>query len=750
MRLDVVLHVLLELLGGDRPLHQADRRLDDLSADGVRRRRDAAFEHVRQLHDDVLDLGRPDPVARRLDDVVGAADVVVVPVLVLPRQVARVVDAAAPGLGRLLLVLVVAEEDAGVRIVARGAHDDFAVLARRHAVALFVHEVDAVVRDRLAHRAGLQAVADQVRQRERRLGLAEAFVDPQAGRLLELHEHLGVERLAGRRRVADGAEVVFRDVLLDEHPVHRRRCAECRDLVLGEHRQDLLRVEAREVVGEDRAFAEPLPVQLAPERLAPARLRDGEVQPVRLDEVPVLRRHVVPQRVLVAVQRHLRIARRARREEHEHRVVTAGRVDRPRIDRGIAVDLAVVGVPALALAVDDDLDERRRPRRRRQLLLGQLRLMGGLPVRRAEDRLDVARLEPVGEVVGHELVRRGNHHRADLVAGEDDRPELVVALQHEHDLVAPPDPQRRHEVRRAVRILRHVLEREAALGEVVGDVQHRQALRIAAGDLVHDVEGEVESLDVLERDVLQRAVRVLFNRDEVLHDARRGRLAVRGAHHRERLVALVRHDHREKRALLTADGDHPVRNGRTVEGGVARLQDLLMLADAQLELPAQDVVVLLAAMGRGVDRRVLEPRVVVVGDEIRCRLAVAEMRRHVADFDALLARRHDAFARARHLQVGELGRVPLQQRRQVDAEDERALVQERERGIALGRLDRTALLLAYAGPLRQPSQRQALDFAHLTNAFGDSTQRLLCLHRVHFLLSCLLWFLSLTWFGLRP
>ena len=191
-------------------------------------------------------------------------------------------------------------------------------------------------------------------------------------------------------------------------------------------------------------------------------------------------------------------------------------------------------------------------------------------------------------------------------------------------------------------------------------MQHRQALRIAAGDLVHDVEGEVEPLGVLERDVLQRPVCVLLDLDEALDDARRGRLAVRGAHHRQRLLALARHDHREERALLAPDGDHPVRNRRPVEGGIPCFQDLFVLADAQLELSAKNVVVLLPSVGRGVDRRVLEPGIVVVGHEIRRRLAVAEMRGHVADLDALLARRHDAFARARHLQVGELGRMALQ------------------------------------------------------------------------------------------
>ena len=395
------------------------------------------------------------------------------------------------------------------------------------------------------------------------------------------------------------------------------------------------------------------------------------------------------------------------------------------------MDLAVVGAPARPLAVDDDLDEARA-----QLLLRLLGLLGRRAVRRAEDRLHVTGLEAVGEVVRHELVRRGDDDRADLVAREDDGPELVVPLQDEHHLVALADAERLQVVRRAVRVLRHVLEREAALRHVVGDVQHRQPLRVAPRDLVDDVEGEVEALRVLEDDVLQAARLVLLDVDEPLHRLRRGgRLGPVEDRLRRRerdLLAVRRHDHREERAGLAADGDHPVRHGRAVERRVARLQRLLVLADLEAHLAAQDVVVLLAAVGRRRDRAALEGGVVVVRHEVRRRLAVAEERRHVADLDARLARRHDALPGARDLQVGELRRAPFEKRHQVDAEDERALVQEGERRIALGRLDRAALRLRHARPRRQLGLRQALDLAHLADAGRDAPERFLCFDRIHF------------------
>ena len=384
-----------------------------------------------------------------------------------------------------------------------------------------------------------------------------------------------------------------------------------------------------------------------------------------------------------------------------------------------------------------------------QLQFGVFNLLGGLAVGGAEDRLDVAGLEAVGEVVRHELVRRRDDDGPELVAGEDDGPELVVALEDEHHLVALPDAERLHVVHRAVRVLHHVLEGEAALGEVVGDVEHREALRVAARDLVHDVEGEVEAAGVLEGDVRQAPVTVLLDRDELLHGARRdGRGGRRGgtslggagaAHLRDRLLGLGlgRHDHREERARRAADGDHAVRDRRAVERAVAGAERLLVVADLEAHRAAEDVVVFLSGVRRRRDGLVLELRVEVVGDEVGRRLAVAEVRRHVADLDARLARRDDALAAARDLERGELRRVAFEERHQVDAEDERALVQEGERRVALRRLDGAAFRLRHARLRRQLGDGEALDLAHLADARRDSLQGVLCLHRVHLLvLSC--------------
>ena len=89
-------------------------------------------------------------------------------------------------------------------------------------------------------------------------------------------------------------------------------------MVLCKHRQYIRRVKAVEIVCKHRALAQPLPVKFAPERLAPAGFRNGEVQPVFIYAVPVFRRDIVTERVFIVMRRNFRVARCAGCEEHKH------------------------------------------------------------------------------------------------------------------------------------------------------------------------------------------------------------------------------------------------------------------------------------------------------------------------------------------------------------------------------------------------------------------------------------------------
>ena len=90
--LDVVLDFLFQLLRRRRcPWSARCVALTTCPRISIRHGGDAAFEHVGQLHDDAFDLERPDAVAGGLDDVVRAADIPEVAVLIPPGQVAGVV-----------------------------------------------------------------------------------------------------------------------------------------------------------------------------------------------------------------------------------------------------------------------------------------------------------------------------------------------------------------------------------------------------------------------------------------------------------------------------------------------------------------------------------------------------------------------------------------------------------------------------------------------------------------------------------
>ena len=106
-------------------------------------------------------------------------------------------------------------------------------------------------------------------------------------------------------------------------------------------------MEAIEIVGEHARLHEPLTVVLAPYGLAPAGIGDGEMQAVGTHVVPVLGRHEMRERVAAVMQHHLRVARSAAREIHEHRVERAGLATVERFRGG--THLSVEIDPSLAL-----------------------------------------------------------------------------------------------------------------------------------------------------------------------------------------------------------------------------------------------------------------------------------------------------------------------------------------------------------------------------------------------------------------
>ena len=228
----------------------------------------------------------------------------------------------------------------------------------------------------------------------------------------------------------------------------------------------------------------------------------------------------------------------------------------------------------------------------------------------------------------------------------------------------------------------HILEGEAALLALAAQVNHRRLVRMQVGHGVHDVEGEIEAVGVLETDALQRAVFIFAHADEFLADQTadivREHVAVDDL---RRDLFLARQHHRQEQAVVAVHGDHTVRGGGVVIDGVALVQDLDVVAHLHLQRAAEDQVEFLAGVRGGVDGLVLLLGVVIVAHPVGLGDLLAELGRQVLNADAALLRGGDAAALARDRVIGKMGAAALEQIRDLNAKCQRTFVDEGKRQI---------------------------------------------------------------------
>src|SRR5262249_4042178 len=139
-----------ERVAGRKTRAQHDPGLDRFGTDRVGNAHHRCHRDRRMLHQRVLDLRRPDAIAGGGDDVVLAADVPEIAVLILHAEIAGEEKLAGIFLPRRLRIAPVL--DHGHR--ARLPHADDAALAARQLLALVVDDADVEARRRLAHGAG--------------------------------------------------------------------------------------------------------------------------------------------------------------------------------------------------------------------------------------------------------------------------------------------------------------------------------------------------------------------------------------------------------------------------------------------------------------------------------------------------------------------------------------------------------------------------------------------------------------------
>ncbi len=443
------------------------------------------------LHQGALHLEGPDAVSAALDQVVVAAHIPEIPVLVLPCHVAGVVHPAPQAPRRQVRIAVVSHEHPH-RADPVPRNDELALFARIARCAVRPRQEHPVQRRRTPHRTGLRRHAREIAHAHRHLRLPVGFHQRQTRRLPELLEHLRIQRLARHHGIFQPGKIVLRQILLDQEPVHGRRGAEgrhpvCRADFEGPHRRKLV-----VVVHKDRAAADPLAVDLAPGRLGPARVRHGVVQPAVAHVLPVFRRDNVRQRIGEIVRHHLGLPRRPRREIHQHQVIVPrGGFARRTLPRPVRRrHLRRQVAPARPLSVQAHLEH--RAARGGGFRLFDRRFQGRLGHR--DHHADPGLLEAIGQIVFRQHVRGRHPHGSQLVQPQQARPELVPALQDQQHRVALAHPLLPEHLRRPVAVRLQLPERHRPFRPLVVAPDHRPALRLGLRVRIHHVVGEIEIL----------------------------------------------------------------------------------------------------------------------------------------------------------------------------------------------------------------------------------------------------------------
>ena len=269
-----------------------------------------------------------------------------------------------------------------------------------------------------------------------------------------------------------------------------------------------------------------------------------------------------------------------------------------------------------------------------------------------------------------------------------------MPLQDQHDAVALLDAERLEIVRALVRQALDVAEAEPALVVVAVDMQHRELLRVAARDRVHEVEAEVEGIGILECNRGRRAVLVLYNVNvlpvnavlRVLDALDRLRFrvgtdfsAVR-AGQVEFLHRFTRgiEDNRVEHGVLPVHGDHAVRGIGIQINAVAGVQLRLMLADLHQQVSGNHDIQLLPIVRRELDILAL-CLLIIEGTHIqRLRDTVPESVGEIRILHAVRVRNFLPLAGARHREAVQCRAVAFDNVRRVHAERQRAAVNEAE------------------------------------------------------------------------
>ena len=258
-------------------------------------------------HQGTLHLKRTDTVAGALDHIVDTAFEPVVAVFIAPGHIAGMIDAVVPGLtGQFLVTIVFLEEADGLTVT--DAHHDLTLLTILATGAVGTQQVDVILGVGHTHAAGLRLHPGEGAERHGGLRLSEAFHHLDAGLLVELIEHGGIQGLAGGGAIFQRREVIVRQILADHEAVDSGRCTETRHLVFLNLTQQGVGIELLVVEDEHRCAGEPLTIELTPNGLTPAGVGNGQVEGTFMQVMPEHTRCQMAHGIEVVVGHHLRLA----------------------------------------------------------------------------------------------------------------------------------------------------------------------------------------------------------------------------------------------------------------------------------------------------------------------------------------------------------------------------------------------------------------------------------------------------------
>ena len=246
---------------------------------------------------------------------------------------------------------------------------------------------------------------------------------------------------------------------------------------------------APDIVDEDARADDPLAEEFSPRALAPAGIRDRQVEIVSVQVVPHARGDEVPERVGVVVDHHLRLAGGAGGEEDQQRVGRFGPVQPwevhqfVRTGRGV-VELDGVADPPVPRAVDHEPDPQCRA-----LVPDLLDLIGMLG--HGDDHPDVRCLDAVLQVFGRQHRRRRAVYGTEFDEGDDEDPPLRSPGEHQHDPVAFLDAVFYADVDRLVREAHEVEEGVFLLVSLLVGPDHGKPVPVLLRPCVDHVEAEI-------------------------------------------------------------------------------------------------------------------------------------------------------------------------------------------------------------------------------------------------------------------